>query len=108
MDSILTTTKKLLGITEEYTHFDMDIIVFINTSLSKLTQLGVGPKNGFSIQDDTSVWSDFITPTELEMVKSFVYLDVRLAFDPPTTSHVATAMQKELDQLTWRISVAVS
>ena len=84
MESILTSIKKLLGITEEYDQFDPDIIMHINSVFMILTQLGVGPAEGFSIEDDTAVWTDFIQDVKkLESVKTYVYLKVKLAFDPP-------------------------
>ena len=108
MESILTSIKKMLGIAEEYTHFDMDIIMHINTVLGTLTQIGVGSSKGFSIQDDSEIWSDFIPSNyNLEMIKSYVYLKVRLLFDPPQSSSVATSMENTIKELEWRISVTV-
>lgn len=105
MDSILTSIKKLLGITEDYEHFDTDIIIHINTVFSVLTQLGVGPENGFSIQDKNAVWNDYVQDsTKLEMVKTYVYLKVRLLFDPPISSSVASAMEKAAAELEWRLN----
>lgn len=105
-DSILTSIKKLLGITEEYEHFDQDIIMHINTVFTILNQLGVGPENGFSISDKTSVWKDFIQDAiKLESVKTYVYLKVRLIFDPPTSSAVADSMNRMISELEWRILV---
>jgi len=107
MDSILTSVKKLLGITEEYEHFDTDIIIHINTVLAILTQLGVGPEGGFSIQDKSAVWSDFL-PNDplLETVKSFVALKVKLLFDPSASSTVVDSANKLISELEWRILVA--
>ena len=80
MESILTLTKKMLGIEEDYDHFDPDIIVCINSAFMTLYQLGVGPENGFSIQEKTSMWEDFLVDrSDLEAVKSFIVLSVRLA-----------------------------
>lgn len=108
MDSILTSVKKMLGITEEYTHFDQDIIIHINTVFTTLTQLGVGPSSGFSIQDEYAEWSDFIpTGSNLESVKTYVYLKVRLLFDPPASSVVVDAINRSISELEWRISVTV-
>lgn len=104
MDSILTHIKKMLGVTEEYTPFDVDIITFINTSFSILNQIGVGPPNGFSISDDTSVWTEFEDGPVLDMVKTFVLLNVRLMFDPPSSSAVMTSMQNQINELTWRLN----
>lgn len=107
-DSILTSIKKLLGITEEYEHFDQDIIIHINSVFMILNQLGVGPTNGFSITDKTAVWSDFISEgANLESVKSYIYLKVRLLFDPPTTSAVMESMNRMISELEFRLNVSV-
>lgn len=106
MDSILTSVKKMLGIVEEYEHFDADLIMHINSVLSILTQLGVGPVEGFSIKDKTAIWSDFLSDSKnLESVKSYVYLKVRLIFDPPLTSSVTEAINRMIGELEWRLSV---
>ena len=106
-DSILTSIKKLLGITEEYEHFDQDIIIHINSVFMILNQLGVGPSNGFSITDKTAVWSDFISEgTNLESVKSYIYLKVILLFDPPTTSAVMESMNRMISELEFRLNVS--
>lgn len=108
MDSILISVKKQLGIVEDYEHFDPDIIVHINSVFSILNQLGVGPPEGFSISDETSVWTDFIGDSlKLELVKTYVYLKVRLIFDPPTSSAVMDAFKQNIAELEWRISVTV-
>ena len=107
MDSILTSIKKLLGITAEYTQFDADLIIHINSVFSILTQLGVGPSTGFSLHDEYSVWTDFLPEdARLEMVKTYVYLKVRLMFDPPDRSAVADAMKRQIDELEFRLNVA--
>ena len=106
MDSILTTIKKMLGIEEDYEHYDTDIIVLINSSLMKLMQLGVGPKEGFSIKDKTDTWDDFLNgKIDLEGVKSYIYMDVRLIFDAPTPHYVAGAMTEQVKELGWRLNV---
>ncbi len=108
MDSILTSIKKLLGITEEYDHFDPDIIMHINSAFSVLTQLGVGPASGFSISDKTAVWSDFVdTDSRLEMLKSYMYLKVKLLFDPPLGTASIEAINRQISELEWRINVTV-
>lgn len=107
MESILTSIKKLLGIAEEYTHFDQDIIMHINSALFTLTQLGVGPSAGFSIDDAEDVWNDFVDVSRVEAVKTYVYLNVRLVFDPPTSSTVIDAMDRRLKELEWRLNAAV-
>lgn len=107
MDSILTSIKKMLGISEEYTHFDADVIIHINSAFSVLTQLGVGPPEGFFIHDSTSVWSDFITNAlVLEAVKSYIFLKVKLIFDPPSSSSVIEAMKTQINEFEWRLQVA--
>lgn len=108
MDSILTSIKKLLGIAEDYTNFDTDIIIHINSVFSILTQLGVGPSEGFSISDANDIWSDFINDsTKIELVKTYIYLKVRLIFDPPQSSSVIDAMNRTISELEWRLNVAV-
>lgn len=107
MDSILTSIKKLLGIAEEYEHFDQDIIMHINSVFMTLTQIGVGPSEGFVIEDDTSVWTDFIPEVgKLEAVKSYMHLRVKLLFDPPQSSAVIEAMNRMISEFEWRLNVA--
>lgn len=104
MNSILTSVKKLLGLTEDYEFFDGDIIVHINSVFSILNQLGIGPENGFSIIDKNAVWSDFLPDSsKLEMVKSYVFLKVKMLFDPPLNSSVSASIEKQLSELEWRI-----
>ena len=104
--SILTSTKKVLGIAADYTAFDQDIITHINTAFSTLTQLGVGPAEGFMIDDDAPVWTDFIgNDLQYNAVKSYVFLRVRMLFDPPQTSYLITAMERQIQELEWRLNV---
>ena len=109
MDSILTSIKKMLGLSVEDTHFDPDIIMHINTVLMDLNQIGVGPDEGFAISYASDTWDDFV-PEEsllkLEGIKTYIYLKVRLLFDPPTNSAVIESMNKQIDKLEWRINVA--
>lgn len=108
MESILTSIKKLLGIAEEYKHFDPDIIMHINSVFMILNQIGVGPSEGFTIEDETSVWSDFISESEkIEAVKSYIHLKVKLLFDPPLGSAVTETINRLISELEWRLSVAV-
>lgn len=110
MESILTSTKKLLGIAEEYEHFDPDIIMHINTAFTTLNQLGVGPPEGFMIEDDSAEWTDFLTEDELtkmQAVKQYIYLSVRLVFDPPTVSAVIESINRRIVELEWRLNVSV-
>ena len=106
MESILTSIKKMLGITEDYEHFDADLIMHINSVFLILTQLGVGPSEGFSIKDKTDVWSDFIpNGHKLESVKSYVYMKVKLLFDPPLSSTVMESMNRMISEFEWRLNV---
>lgn len=107
MDSILTSIKKLLGITEEYEHFDTDIIIHINSAFSTLTQLGVGPAEGFSIVDKNDYWSDFVEDMrQIESVKSYVYLKTKVLFDPPSSSVVMESINRQISEFEWRLNVA--
>lgn len=107
MESILTSVKKMLGITEEYTHFDNDIVMHINSVFMVLQQLGVGPSYGFYIEDATATWADFFGyTTNLQMVKSYVYLKVRLLFDPPASSTILNSMNQMIDEFEWRLNHA--
>lgn len=108
MDSILTSIKKMLGIPENYTHFDTDIIIHINSVLSVLNQLGVGPSDGFIITDKNDNWSDFLpSGNKLELVKTYVYAKVRLIFDPPQSSSVSEALKNIINEFEWRINITV-
>lgn len=103
-ESILNSIKKLLGIVPEYTDFDQDITLFINSVFPILRQLGYGPKEGFTITDANAKWSDYIGDNKnLEIVKSFVYLKVRLLFDPPAASAHMEAFKQTISELEWRI-----
>ena len=108
MDSILTSIKKLLGIAQECTDFDMDLILHINSVLMILTQLGVGPEKGFTIKDSRDLWEDFLEDdlSKLEAVRTFVYLKVRLIFDPPSNSAVIESINRTISELEWRLNVA--
>ena len=108
MESILTSVKKMLGITEEYDAFDKDIIMHINSVFMILTQLGVGPANGFYITDKSEEWTDFIPEDNknFESIKSYIFLKVRLIFDPPTGSVVKECMQQMINELEWRLNLA--
>lgn len=107
MDSILTSIKKMLGISEDYTQFDADLIMHINSVFLNLTQLGVGPASGFSIEDETTEWTDFINNNaQLQAVKSYIYLKVKLLFDPPLSSAVIESTNRMIAELEWRLNVA--
>lgn len=106
--SILTSIKKMLGVAEDYTEFDEDIITHINSVFLNLTQLGVGPEEGFMIEDDTAVWEDFIDDgIRLQAVKTYMYLKVKLLFDPPLSSSVTESFTRMIAELEWRLNVAV-
>lgn len=107
MDSILTSTKKLLGITEDCKDFDLDIIMHINTVFMILTQMGVGPEEGFRIEDKTSTWDEFTDDKlTMESVKTYMYLKVRSIFDPPASSTVVEAMNRMISELEFRLHVS--
>lgn len=104
MGSILTTIKKLLGIPKEFTQFDLDIIIQINSAFSILRQLGVGPESGFRIEDDSDCWEDFIHDDEtIEMFKTYIFQRVRLTFDPPSTSFAIDAIKESIKEIEWRL-----
>lgn len=107
-DSILMTIRKLVCGDPYADHFDTDLLVHINACFSILNQLGVGPENGFVVTDETQSWSSYIADNRtLNMVKTYVTLKVKKIFDPPLTSSVLEAMDKEISQLEWRLNVAV-
>ena len=107
MESILESIKKLLGIPEEQKHFDVDIVMHINSVFSVLTQLGVGPSEGFSIEDDLAVWNDFIKDdSKLQLVKSYMHHKVKLLFDPPLNSAVLGSIERTIAEFEWRLNVA--
>ena len=109
--SILTSVKKLLGIPEEYEHFDADIIMHINGVLMTLTQIGVGSPNGFMITDKTDTWQDFIGVEQnhalVASIYSYMYMKVKLMFDPPQSSFAIESLNKLIAECEWRINVNV-
>ena len=107
MESILISIKKLLGIASDYPQFDTDLIIDINSAIAVLTQIGIGPEEGYAITGETETWSDFIgTDPRLSYVKSYLHLKVKLLFDPPLTSSVMEADNRILAELEWRMLVA--
>ena len=107
-ESILDSIKKMLGITPEYDVFDSDIVMHINSVFFVLQQLGVGPEKGFRIEDKSAVWSDFLpSDTNTESVKSYVYLKVKLLFDPPLNASVIEAVNRQIAELEWRLNIQV-
>lgn len=107
-ESILDCVKKYLGIEPGYTHFDPDIILFINAGISKLMQLGVGPENGFEIEDRTAKWSDLIGEWKnLSLIKTYLCIDVKLVFDPPANSFLVNSLKEIQNEAAWRITCIV-
>jgi hypothetical protein len=104
LDSILDTTKKMLGFDWDYTAFDLDIITHINSVFFTLQQLGVGPTTGFSIEDNTKTWAEFEAGENISAVKSYMYLKVRIVFDPPANSFTQEAMNKQATEYEWRLN----
>lgn len=107
-ESIFKTIKSLLGPEAEYDVFDPDILIFINGALATLTQLGIGPAEGFRITGETETWHDLLGDyKDLESVKTYIYMKVRLVFDPPSSSSVMSAYEETCKELEWRLNVAV-
>lgn len=108
-ESILNSVKKLLGLEPDYTPFDTDLIMHINSVIMILRQMGVGPSSGYSITGPEETWADYLGSDEplLEAVKSYIYLKVRTVFDPPSNSYVMDAIQKQISEYEWRLNVEV-
>lgn len=105
-ESILKSTKKILGLADDYTAFDLDVITHINATFSILDQLGVGPVGGFFIEDDTTLWSDYVVPAnQLHTIKTYMYLKVRSLFDPPATSYLIEATNNQIKEYEWRLNL---
>ena len=118
-ESILISIKKMLGLTEEYDHFDQDIIIYINSAFMTLKQLNVGPSDGFSINDKTAVWRDFISggvttisydgssqrAVSLGAIQGYIYTKVKLIFDPPQSSFAIEALNKIANEYEWRLNL---
>lgn len=106
-NSILLTIKKLLGVSPEYDCYDTDIIVNINYAIATLDQLG-HPANGFIVVDDQETWSDYLEDdTRLELIKTYIYLKVKMVFDPPTSGMVMDSYNGLISELEWRINSLV-
>ena len=106
-ESILIYVKKLLGIQDDYNHFDPDVIYGINAAFGVLTQLGVGPEEGFMISDDSAKWNDFVSDTvRLSLIKPYVYLKTRLLFDPPSSTALIDSINKTISEYEYRLYVA--
>lgn len=106
MDSILNSIKKLIGIHEDDESFDVDIIMHINSVFTVLNQLGVGPSNGFKIVDKEDTWDDYLSDeNKIELVKSYMYLKIKLIFDPPASSAVIESINNQINEFEWRLNV---
>lgn len=106
MGTILVDIKKLLGLEENYTPFDTDVMIHINSAFMTLNELGVGPKNGFILLNKEQKWSEFLPEgIQLEGVKTYIYLRVKLLFDPPGNSFLVDAIEKQIKELEWRLNV---
>lgn len=104
--SILNQVKKVIGFDEDYVAFDADLIIFINSAISTLTQLGVGPTEGFQIEGSNEQWSEFVGEDVMyNMVRTYIYLRVRLLFDPPQTSYAIESLKKQVDEIEWRLEI---
>lgn len=104
--SILNSTKKILGLEDDYTAFDADVIMHINSVFSTLNQLGIGPEEGFAIENSEAQWDDFLAgDVLLNSVKTYTYLRVRMLFDPPTTSYLLSTMKEQIQEIEWRLNV---
>lgn len=105
MNSILNSIKILLGMSEQSNDFDRDIIIGINTAFANLYQLGVGPSTPFRIEDESATWEDFMEDNqEIENVKSYIQMKVRLLFDPPTSSIVMECIKNTIAEQEWRLA----
>jgi hypothetical protein len=107
--SILDSTKKILGLPSDHTEFDLDIITHINSVFTILTGLGVGPAAGYMIEDKVPLWSDYMADDyRLNLVKSLMYLRVRLLFDPPGTTFLLNSQEEQIKEFQWRLEVAMN
>ena len=106
--SILNSIKKMIGgISADDEAFDADLIIHINSAFSILSQLGVGPAEGFEIKDSTAVWIEFVDDdATFNLVKSYIYLKVKLVFDPPLSSAVLECYKEQISEYEWRLNVA--
>lgn len=105
-DSILISIKKILGVAANYDVFDLDILTHINMAFATLNQLGVGPTDVVMVTDDTVLWSELGIPNnQLSLIRTYISLKTRMLFDPPNTSFVIEAMNKQINELEWRLNV---
>lgn len=105
MDSILLSIKKLLGIDASYTIFDGDIMLHINTAFTILNQIGIGPEEGYMIDSEYQYWDEYTDDINLNMVKSFIFLNVKINFDPPSSTALLDSMNRTINELTWRLEL---
>jgi len=106
VNSILTSVKKMLGVVEDNVDFDDELILHINSVFPTLNQLGIGPENGFMIEDDTATWDQFLGDNLLlNDAKTYIFLRVKLLFDPAQTSYLIDALNKRADEIAWRMNV---
>ena len=109
MESILGSIKQMLGISQDETNFDSELMLHINGALMIINQLGVGPSTGFIVFGKTQTWSEFLADRkDLELVKTAVYLRVRLMFDPPQNSFLVSSIQKQIEEFDWRITATAA
>lgn len=107
-ESIFKSIKALLGPDADYDVFDQDILIFINSALATLTQIGIGPDSGFRVVDESATWDDlFESFTDIDSVKQYIFMKVKMGFDPPSNSFVMSAYQDACKELEWRLNVAV-
>lgn len=104
-DEILDTIKKLLDIPKDLDYFDTDVKVHINSAMVSLNQLGVGPREGFILEDGKETWSDYVGGENVESVKTYIYLKVKEVFDPPSNAFAVQAIERQLKEIEWRLSV---
>ena len=107
-ESIFESIKALLGPDSSYEVFDQDILIHINTAIATLTQLGVGPSEGFRVTGPDEEWGEFTNDEKvLDMAKTYIYLKVKMVFDPPSSSFVMSSYERTCQELEWRLNVAV-
>ena len=106
-NSIIDDTKEFLGIPKAVKDFDPALILHCNTVIAALTQLGVGPEEGFQVIDDTDIWEELIQERNLHNIKSYVYLKINLKFNPPANATLVNSMESQLREIEWRISIEV-
>ena len=104
LNSVLNTTKKLLGLDADDDSFDSDICIGINSAILTLSQLGLEGNEGFIVTDDTQEWSDYLNDNKLlPMVQQYIHLKTKMSFDPPQNSFVSENLKQIITELEWRI-----